>query len=45
MIQMMTGRIDNASYRLMLEAIKKAMEERKVKPTSKADNEEKPKKD
>ena len=45
MIQMMTGRIDSTNYRLMLEAIKKVMEERKVKPTSKADNEEKPKKD
>ena len=42
---MMTGRISNHNYRLMLERIKRAMEERKVKPTSKADNEEKPKKD
>ena len=44
-ITMMTGRINNHNYRLMLEMIKKAMEEHKVKPTSKADNEEKPKKD
>ena len=42
---MMTGRISNHNYRLMLEQIKRAMEERKVKPISKADNEEKPKKD
>ena len=42
---MMTGRVSNHSYRLMLELIKKAMEEQKVKPASKADNEEKPKKD
>jgi hypothetical protein len=42
---MMTGRISNNNYRIMLEAIKKAMEEKKIKPTTKADNEEKPKKD
>ncbi len=41
---MMTGRINNANYRLMLEAIKRAMEEQKVKPASKVDNEESPKK-
>ena len=42
---MMTGRISNHNYRIMLERIRKAMEERKVKPTSEVDNEEKPKKD
>ena len=42
---MMTGKINNHNYRLMLEMIKKAMEEHKIKPTSKADNEEKTKKD
>ena len=41
---MMTGRISNYNYRIMLETIKRAMEEQKVKPASKADNEEKPKK-
>jgi len=38
-------RVDSHNYRLMLEQIKRIMEERKVKPISKADNEEKPKKD
>ena len=42
---MMTGRMNNHNYRLMLELIKKAMDKREVKPTSKADNEEKTKKD
>jgi len=41
----MTGRISNTRYRLMLEQIKRAMEKKEVKPISKADNEEKPKKD
>ena len=41
---MMTGRTSNHDYRLMLELIKIAMDKRKIKPTSKADNEEKPKK-
>ena len=42
---MMTGRISNHSYRLMLELIKKTMEEKKIKPASKVDNEGNPKKD
>jgi len=37
-------RVDNHNYRLMLERIRRIMEERKVKPISKVDNEEKPKK-
>ena len=45
MIQMMTGRIDNTRYRIELEKIKKAMEEKKIKPASKVDNEANPKKD
>jgi len=42
---MMTGRISNTRYGLMLKHIAEIMKERKVKPISKADNEEKPKKD
>ena len=38
MIQMMTGRIDTTSYRIMLEKIKKDMEKRKVKPTTPTSN-------
>ena len=32
-------------YRIMLDLVKKKMEKKEVKPASKADNEEKPKKD
>ena len=32
---MMTGRIGNHNYRIMLEIIKKQMEERKIKPIEK----------
>ena len=42
---MLTGRIRNTRYRLMLKQIAEAMERKEVKPISKADNEEKPKKD
>tara|TARA_B100000282_G_scaffold290973_1_gene262621 strand:- start:959 stop:1120 length:162 start_codon:yes stop_codon:yes gene_type:complete len=38
MIQMMTGRIDNTSYRIMLEKIRKEMEKRKVKPVTPTEN-------
>ena len=38
MIQMMTGRIDPTSYRIMLEKIKKEMEKRKVKPVTPTEN-------
>ena len=42
---MMTGRISNHWTKITLERIKRAIEEKKIKPTSKADNEEKSKKD
>jgi len=42
---MMTGRIRNTRYRLMLQLIAEEMNKKEVKPASKADNEEKPKKD
>ncbi len=35
---MMTGRISNHNYRLMLEKIKKEMEKRKVKPVTPTEN-------
>jgi len=35
---MMTGRINNHSYRLMLEIMKKEMEKRKVKPVTPTEN-------
>ena len=35
---MMTGRINNHNYRLMLELIKKEMEKRKVKPVTPTEN-------
>jgi len=35
---MMTGKISNHNYRLMLEAIKKEMERRKVKPVTPTEN-------
>ena len=35
---MMTGRISNHNYRLMLELIKKAMDKRKVKPMTQTEN-------
>jgi len=38
MIQMMTGRIDTTSYRIMLEKIRKEMEKRKVKPVTPTSN-------
>ena len=38
MIQMMTGRIDNTSYRIMLEKIRKEMEKRKVNPVTPTEN-------
>ena len=41
----MTGKISNYNYRLMLKLIAETMKKKEVKPTSKADNEEKPKKD
>ena len=35
---MMTGRLSSHNYRLMLELIKKAMEEKKVKPVTPTEN-------
>ena len=35
---MMTGKINNHNYRLMLELIKKSMEEKKVKPVTPTEN-------
>ncbi len=42
---MMTGRINKHWTKIALERIKRAIEEKKIKPTSKADNEANPKKD
>ena len=42
---MMTGRITNTRYRLMLEKIAEEMRKKEVKPVSKADNEQVQKKD
>ena len=41
---MMINPMNSFQYRIMLEIIRKKMEKKEVKPTKKADNEEKPKK-
>ena len=41
----MINQMDNLRYRMTLELIRRKMEKKEVKPISKVDNEEKPKKD